>query len=151
MNNWFECKVNYDKAGDDGLLTRVSELYLVDALSFTEAEERITEEIEPMLTGEFVVASIKKIKIHELIDSDVDTDDKWWKAKVMLVTINEDKGTEKLVANTIYIKAETINRAIESLDQQMSSSLSDYFVSAINETLVLDVFKYQVSEPITQQ
>ena len=96
MNNWFECKVSYDKAGEDGLLTRVSEVYLVDAMSFTEAEERIIREIEPMITGEFIVDSIKKTKIGELIDSDIEADDRWWKCKVMPTQIGRASCRERV-------------------------------------------------------
>ena len=115
MNNWFECKVSYDKAGEDGLLTRVSEVYLVDAMSFTEAEERIIREIEPMITGEFIVDSIKKTKIGELIDSDIEADDRWWKCKVMLISIDEEKGVEKTTAVINYVKAATLQRDRKSV------------------------------------
>lgn len=151
MNSWFECKVNYDKAGEDGLLTRVSELYLVDAMSFTEAEERIIREIEPMLTGEFVVASIKKIKINELIDSDIDTDDRWWKCKVMLISIDEEKGVEKTIATLSYVKAATLKGAVEYLVGFMEKSVYPYRIVSVSETQVLDVFNYQITNQTHQK
>lgn len=151
MNSWFECKVNYDKAGEDGLLTRVNELYLVDAMSFTEAEERIIREIEPMLTGEFVVASIKKVKINELIDSDIDTDDRWWKCRVMLISIDEEKGVEKTIATLSYVKAATLNGAVEYLASFMEKSVYPYRIVSVSETPILDIFNYQITNETHQK
>lgn len=145
MNNWFECKVSYEKAGDDGLLTNVAESYLVDALSFTEAEKRITKEIEPFLTGDFTVASIKKVKINEIIDSQDDADDRWWKAKVILTSIDEEKEVERIIATIVYVKAATINGVIAYLDKQMESSVYPYRVVNITETLIYDVYYYSLS------
>lgn len=150
MNNWFECKVSYDKAGEDGLQTRVSEVYLVDAMSFTEAEERIIREIEPMITGEFIVDSIKKTKIGELIDSDIEADDRWWKCKVMLISIDEEKGVEKTTAVINYVKAATLNLAVEYLTKNMEQSVAPYRIVAVNETLILDVFNYQLNVEVAR-
>ena len=83
--DWFECKVRYDKTLETGLLKKVTESYLVDALSFTEAEERFLQEIEPMMSGEYSVSDIKRAKISELFESIDTTDDKWYKAKVAYI------------------------------------------------------------------
>jgi hypothetical protein len=145
MNSWFECRVNYDKAGDEGLATRVTESYLVDAVNFTEAEKRITQEIEPFVTGDFMVASIRKVIIRELFDSQEETDDCWWKAKVMLTVIDEEKDVEKLIATVVYVKAADINRAIEHIDNQMQSSVYQYRVTNITETPIMDVYYYEAN------
>ena len=60
MNNeWFECKVRYDKTMETGLLKKTTETYIVEALSFTEAERRFIEEMTPFISGEFTVTDIK--------------------------------------------------------------------------------------------
>ncbi len=146
MNSWFECKVTYEKAGEDGLLTKTSESYLVDTVNFTDAENRITTELEPFVTGEFIINGIKKVKIAEIIDSEVDTDDRWWKAKVILVMIDEDKDVEKHVAVTNYIKAETLEGAVKYLTDFMEDSVYPYKLSSVIETQVVDVYKYQLSK-----
>lgn len=151
MNNWFECKVSYEKAGEDGLLTGVAESYLVDALSFTEAEKRITQEIEPFLTGDFTVVSIKKVKINEIIDSEQETDDRWWKAKVMLTSIDEEKEVERTIATTVYVKAANINTAIEYIDKQMESSVYPYRIVNITETLIYDVYYYSLAHEVEKE
>ena len=145
MNSWFECRVNYDKAGDEGLATRVTESYLVDAVNFTEAEKRITQEIEPFVTGDFMVTSIRKVIIRELFDSQEESDDFWWKAKVMLTVIDEEKDVEKLIATVVYVKAANINRAISHIDNQMQSSVYQYRVTNITETPIMDVYYYETN------
>ena len=146
MNNWFECKVTYEKAGDDGLLTKTTESYLVDTINFTEAENRITAELEPFVTGDFIINGIKKVKIAEIIDSEVETDDKWWKAKVVLVMIDEEKEVEKYVGVFDYIKAETLEVAIKYLTDFMEDSVYPYKISSIVETPIVDIFKYELSK-----
>lgn len=145
MANWFECKVRYDKTGDDGLLKSTAESYLVDAMSFTEAEERITEEMRPFMSGEFEVANIKKVKIAELFDNE--TGDRWYRSKVNFVTLDEEKGVEKRSPNTMYIKATNIQEALQNLIKGMAGTLADYEIANITETSLFDVFYFQAKTP----
>lgn len=87
MHTWFECKIRYDKMLENGMQKKVTEPYLVDAMSFTEAEARIIEEITPFISGEFEVANIKKAKINEMFFDE--NGDKFYKAKVAFITIDE--------------------------------------------------------------
>jgi hypothetical protein len=87
--NWFECKVSFDRTGEDGLIKKVTEPYLVDAMSFTEAESRIIEEITPFVSGELTVAHIKRAKIAEIFPDE--TGDKWYRCKVNFVSFDEKK------------------------------------------------------------
>ena len=95
MNEWFECKVRYEKTLENGLVKKVTEPYLVDALSFTEAERRFIEEIEPFMSGEFQVTDIKRAKYAELFETDEDAADRWFEAKVAFITLDEKSGAEK--------------------------------------------------------
>lgn len=140
MANWFECTVAYDKTGDDGLLKTVAETYLVDAISFTEAEERITEEMRPYMMGEFEVRRVKKVKIAELFDNV--NGDRWFKSKVNFVVLDEVKGIEKRQPNTMYIKANNIQEALVNLIKGMAGTLADYEIANIAETQIWDVFYY---------
>ena len=78
MHNWFQCKIKYEKNAEDGGVIKVSEAYLVDALSFTEAEERINEEMRPFISGEFLVSDLKRAKINELFTNE--NGDRWYRA-----------------------------------------------------------------------
>ena len=96
MHNWFECKVSYEKMLENGMQKKVTEPYLVDALSFTEAESRIIEEIRPYITGEFTVTDIKRARISELFFNE--NGDRYYKFKIYFITLDEKSGAEKKTA-----------------------------------------------------
>jgi hypothetical protein len=142
MYNWFECKIKYDKTGDDGIIKTVTETYLVDALSFTEAEARINLEMKPFISGEFLVANIKRVKIAELFDSASASADKWYRSKVNFVSLDEEKGIEKRTPSTMFVKAEDMKGALNNLLEGLKNTLADYEIATIAETAVMDVFPY---------
>ena len=137
--DWFECKVRYDKTLETGLLKKVTESYLVDALSFTEAEERFLQEIEPMMSGEYSVSDIKRAKIAELFESIDTTDDKWYKAKV---AYDEKKGVEKRTNQIMLIQAKDLRVAVQNLDKGMQGTMGDWDIISIAETPIMDIFKF---------
>ncbi len=141
MHNWFECKIKYEKTIEDGKIQKVNEAYLVDALSFTEAEARITEEMRPFITGEFEVANIRRARIAEMFPNP--NGDRWFRCRVMFITIDEEKGVEKRTSNAMYVQANNIGDALEGLTRGMDSSLVDYEVAAITETPIMDVYLYE--------
>lgn len=144
MHNWFECKVKYEKTLENGMQKKVSEPYLVDALSFTEAEARIIKEITPFITGEFSVANIKRANFSELFFDE--TGDKWYKCKVNFITLDEKSGAEKKTATYMLVQASDFAKALENLNEGMKGTLADYEISAINETAIMDIFPYE-TEP----
>lgn len=140
--DWFECKVRYDKTLETGLLKKVTESYLVDALSFTEAEERFLQEIEPMMSGEYSVSDIKRAKISELFESIDTTDDKWYKAKVAYIAYDEKKGVEKRTNQIMLIQAKDLRVAVQNLDKSMQGTMGDWDIISIAETPIMDIFKF---------
>ena len=88
MHTWFECKIRYEKVMENGMNKKVTEPYLVDALSFTEAEARIIEEITPYISGEFTVSDIKRANYSELFPSEEDAADRWFKCKLFFITLD---------------------------------------------------------------
>lgn len=140
--DWFECKVRYDKTLETGLLKKVTESYLVDALSFTEAEERFLQEIEPMMSGEYSVSDIKRAKISELFESIDTTDDKWYKAKVAYIAYDEKKGVEKRTNQITLIQAKDLRVAVQNLDKGMQGTMGDWDIISIAETPIMDIFKF---------
>ena len=113
MHNWFECKIKYEKNAGDGKITNVNENYLVDALSFTEAEARITKEMKPFISGEFTVANIKRARISEMFPNE--SGDKWYRCKVFYISLDEEKGIEKRVGVTMMVQASTVKEAWDGL------------------------------------
>lgn len=140
MNNWFQCKVKYERNAEDGSIKKVNEAYLVDALSFTEAEERINEELKPYISGEFLVADIKRARISELFENE--SGDRWYRCKIYFISLDEEKGVEKRTAATMFAQASTLKEAVGVIDKGMKGTLSDYEIASVVETNVMDVFKY---------
>jgi hypothetical protein len=98
MHNWFECKIRYEKIAENGMNKKVTEPYLVDALSFTEAESRIIEEITPFISGEFTVSDIKRANYSELFPSDEEAADRWFKCKLYFRVICSFSACERTYA-----------------------------------------------------
>jgi len=140
MHNWFECKVSYDKTLENGMQKKVTEPYLVDALSFTEAEARIIEEIKPYISGEFTIADIKRAKLSELFFND--NGDRFFKAKVMFITLDEKSGTEKKTAVQMLAQASDLKEALKVVEKGMEGTLADYAIASLSETPIMDVFPY---------
>lgn len=147
MYSWFECKVKYEKELGEGKVAKQAEAYLVDALNFTEAEKRIIKEMKPFISGEFEVTDIKRSRFAEMFDTTSDSADKWYQCKIALTTIDEKKGVEKQVAQIILVKASDFHDALRRLDDGMKSTVSDYGITSITETKIIDVFHYEEAAP----
>ncbi|MCF0196455.1 MAG: DUF4494 domain-containing protein [Bacteroidaceae bacterium] len=143
MAEWFECKVKFDKTVESGQIKTVTEAYLVDALSFTEAEKRFIDEIKPFMSGEFFVQDIKRARIAELVESIDATDDRWYKAKVVFITLDEKTAVEKKTAQTQMIQAKDFATALAHLQRSMEGTLGDWTIASIQETAIMDVFRYK--------
>ena len=143
QSEWFECKVRYDKTLESGLIKKTTETYLVDALSFTEAEKRFIEEIKPFMTGEFIVTDIKRARLADLFFSDDLNDDKWFKARVAFISIDEKSAVEKRTVQSALVQANDIHRALKRLDEAMKGTLGEWEIVSLAETPIIDVFKYQ--------
>lgn len=144
MSNWFECKVRYDKTQENGSVKKVTEPYLVDALSFTEAEARITEEQTPFISGDFSVSAVKRTKISEIFWDE--TGDKYYLAKLAFITIDPKTGAEKKATSLILIQAKDFKTALDNVLEGMRGTASDYEIVSITETLLLDVYKAKLGE-----
>lgn len=143
MHNWFECKVSYEKMLENGMQTKVTEPYLVDALSFTEAEARIIEEIRPFITGEFTVTDIKRARLSELFFNE--NGDRFYKIKVYFITLDEKSGAEKKTAAQMLAQATTLKEAIAVLEDGMKGTLADYTIASVTETQLMDVFPFDAN------
>lgn len=143
---WFECKVRYEKTTEEGLQKKVTEQYVVDALSFSEAEQRIIEEMSAYISGEFEVTDVKKAQYKEVFFSDAANDDRYYKAKLMFITIDEKTDKEKR-SNVVYlVQAGTLDGAVKNINEVMDGTMIDYEKSNIAETKIMDVFEYKKQE-----
>lgn len=142
MHTYFICKVRYEKTMENGMNKKVTEPYLIDALSFTEAEARIIEEVQPFITGEFTVSDIKRANYSEVFTSDHPNADRWFEAKLFFITLDEKSGAEKKTSTRLLIQATDIRDAMKRLDEGMKASIADYTAASIKETAIMDVYPY---------
>ena len=142
MHTWFECKIRYEKMMENGMIQKVTEPYLVDALSFTEAEARIIEEVTPFITGEFTVSDIKRANYSELFVSDEEAADRWFKCRLFFITLDEKSGAEKKTASFVLVQAADLRDAVRTRDEGMKGTMADYQIRAVTETAIVDVYPY---------
>lgn len=143
---YFISTVRYDKIMANGLIKTVNEQYLIDALSFTEAEARTIEELSPFISGEFTIPQIVKPRISELFLDD--EGDRYYKVKVAFITLDKKTGTEKKTSNFILVQALDFKNAYDRFIEGMKGSMADYEITSIAETQILDYFpaKYDKNE-----
>ena len=148
---WFECKVRYEKTGEDGTPRKVTETYVVDALSFSEAESRIMEEMGRWVSGELEIADLKIAQYKEIFFADSDMSDKWYKAKLAFITIDEKTDKEKKTSVYYLVNAGNINSALKNVDEIMSGTMIDYQTCNLTETQIIDVFEYKKKTETTSE
>ncbi|MDE7159295.1 MAG: DUF4494 domain-containing protein [Muribaculaceae bacterium] len=145
MAMWFETKVKYDKMQENGAVKKVNEPYLVDALTFTEAEARIIEEMTPFISGEFSISAVKKTRISEIFFDD--SADKYYMVKVNFITLDEKSGTEKRTASFILVQASDFEGALRRFMEGMKGTMADFDIASIAETPLMDVYPLRLDHP----
>lgn len=140
--NWFEVKIKYHKINDEGKEVKVSETYLIDAMSFTEAESRITISLKEMIQHDFYIVSIKKSNITELIESDDINDDKYFKAKVSIIDADQISGKEKRSNQYFLIAGANVDSALEYLRKTLSTYVVPTDIVSVGDSNIVDVFPY---------
>lgn len=140
MNTWFECTAKYSKMDENGREKKVSETYLLDAVSFTEAETRIYKELVTMVSGEFSVTRISRTKLAEIIPSE--SGDRWYKAKVTFITFDEESGKEKRVSQFVLVFSDNVRSAYDQVIEAMKGMMADFEIGGITESPIVDVFPY---------
>lgn len=151
MHTWFECKIRYEKTMENGMVKKVNEPYLVDALSFTEAEARIIEEISPFVTGEFTVSDIKRANYSELFPSEEEAADKWFKCKLIFIMLDEKSGAEKKTSTQVLVQAADLRDAVKKLDEGMKGTMADYQIGMVSETPIMDVYPFHAEGELQKE
>lgn len=143
MALWFECKAKYEKLQENGAVAKVNEPYLVDALTFTEAESRFISELNPYISGDFTVSAVKKTKVSEIFFNE--EGDRYYMVKVNYIIYDEKTGAEKRAPNFILVQASSFKEAYDSFKEGMKDTVADYEIASISETLIMDVFPLKLS------
>ena len=139
--NWFLCKIRYEKTLEDGLQKKVIEQYVVNAMSFTEAEARIIDNMKAYINGEFDVAEIDRCVFGEIFFDDEDMADKWYKSKLQFITIDEKTEKEKKTSVYYLVQGSSLENARKNIDEVMGGTMIDYVISSVSETKIMDVFE----------
>ena len=143
---WFECKIRYEKTQEDDSLKKTTETYVVNALSFTEAEKRIMDEMSSCISGAFEVKTIKIANYKETFFSDNENDDKFYKAKLAFITIDEKTDKEKRSSVTYLVQANSLENARKNIGVAFADSMIDYEIKSVVETPIMDVYDYKKKE-----
>ena len=154
MNTWFLTKIRYEKVMENGMQKKVTEPYLVDALSFTEAEARIIEEVTPFISGEFTVSDISRAHYSEIFTSEEDSADKWFAGRLAFTTLDEKSGKEKRPYTNVLIQAADIHDAMKTIDAGMTGksdqsiriTMAEYSSILLKETAIVDVYPYEAKK-----
>lgn len=146
MKEFFECVVKFEKTMENGMVKKVCEPYLVDALSYTEAEKRFLEEIEPLMSGEFQVKAVKRTNYSEIVTTADGDADRWYKVKMAYITYDEKVCLDKRTMQTMLVQASDLRDAVRRTDKYMEGTLADYELAAVQETAIMDVYFYQAED-----
>lgn len=137
---YFECKVKHRKTDETGIQKVVTELFLVDAISYTEAESRIIEQAKQFVAGEFKVTNIRATNYAEVHPSD--ESDYWFKSKVSLIAYDEETGKERKTSFYILVQANDAKQAYENTIQVMKNTMGEYSIPSVSETKIIDFFPF---------
>ena len=137
---WYECKVKYKKTDENGGQKVATEPYLIDAVSYTEAESRITKEMSAYISEEFKITNIKIANYAEI--HPFENADRWFKSKVFLIAYDEESGKERKTSMYLLVQANDVREAFDNTVSVMKGSMGDYTIPAIAESPIMDVFPY---------
>lgn len=146
MHMFFEVRIRYEKTMENGQNKEINEPYLVDALSFTEAEARIINEMTPFISGDFKVKAVKEVNFSEIFFSNEELADTYFKARLAYVTLDEHSGKEKKTYTNVLVQAADLRDAVKKLDEDMKGTMADYKIVSIAETKIMDVYLYKPEE-----
>ena len=138
---WFETIVRYDKTMENGEMKKVNETYVVDALTFGEAEESIAEEMKLYMSGDFDIKNINPAPYSKIFFSDKNTDYKYYRVKLNFITIDEKTQTEKKSKVTYLVQANSFEQARKNTEEVMNGTMIGYEFTSVTETKILDVFE----------
>ncbi|MGI6233100.1 MAG: DUF4494 domain-containing protein [Prevotella sp.] len=142
-SDWFETKIRYDKTMEDGMQKAVTELYVIDALTFSEAETQIIDEMSAYISGEFKITGISPASYHEVFFSESENDDRWYKAKLQFITLDEKTQKEKRANVNYLVQAGSLQKAVKNIEEVMGGTSIDYVIASLTETHIMDVFEHR--------
>lgn len=142
MEKWFLGSLKYEKVMENGKEKKVTEKYLIDALSVTEAEARLIEEMSPFISGDFSIKAVVDTKYAEVVPSYNEADDTWFKCKLGYITLDEKTMAEKITTTNMLVQAADLRQAVKNLDEHMKGTMADYRIESVSDSKIMDVYPY---------
>lgn len=142
MKKWFLGSLKYEKVMENGKEKKLQEKYLIDALSVTEAEARLIEEMSPFISGDFSIKAVVDTKYAEVVPSDNEADDTWFKCKLGYITLDKKTGAEKTTTTNMLVQAADLRQAVKNLDEYMKGTMADYRIESVSDSKIMDVYPY---------
>lgn len=145
MANYFKCVVKLDKVQEDGLVKKVSETYLVDAISHTDAENLVVDNVAPYANGEFEVYAITRASISDVLTSEDSQAEFFYQTTICFITLDEKTAKEKIVKQRILIQAADFDDAIRRAKEEMKQWMSEVVTLEMKLTKYMDYFQHNAS------
>ena len=136
---WFECKVRYEQTQEDGLEKMVTETYVYKAADFGEAYDKATKDMSTFISGEFSITAMKIAQYVEVVMQDGRTEEKYYRVKVVFITLDEKTNKEKKTACHYLVNADSVEKARKYTDAALSDTMMDYVIEAVQEAKIIDV------------
>lgn len=137
---YFLVKVSYESMTPSGSMKKVRESYVIDAVSFTEAEARTIGELQPKIDRELVVDAMSKVSFSGIIRTGKE---RWYKAKLNYITIDERSGKEKRKSTFMLVEADSVEEANKIIVGFMGMAISqEYEIDTIGDYKIEEVFDY---------
>lgn len=146
MNSWYTVKVKYTKEQEDGTFKRVTEPYLVDSVSFTDAEARIYEEVGSFVRGEFMITGMAKTDYADIIS--YEDDGQWYKCRASYESLDADSGKSKKVTHNYLVMAGNVKEAFDRITESLDGMLVTVEISGISLSPIVDVIPFNGERPV---
>ena len=143
-SKWFEVKLRYDKVHDNGSEKKVTESFVIEAFSFGEAEKIALEFLGSLVSGEIQVININPTKFNEVIFDEEESCDRYYKAKLQFITLDEKTGKEKPKHFYYLVQASSFDNSKDTIRKMKQSTLIDYQIAAVSETKIVDVVEHKL-------
>ena len=142
--DWYEVKMRYDKVYEDGRERKVTESYVVEALSFGEAEKTAMEFLGSYVSGEIQVVNINPMKFQEVFFNEQESCDRYYKAILQFITIDEKTEREKHTQVYYLVQASSFDNCKDTIRTIMDGTMIDYQIASVSETKVIDVIEHEL-------
>ena len=143
-SKWFEVKLRYDKVHDNGSEKKVTESFVIEAFSFGEAEKIALEFLSSLVSGEIQVININPMKFNEVIFDEEESCDRYYKAKLQFITLDEKTGKEMPKYFYYLVQASSFDNCKDTIRKMKQSTLIDYQIAAVSETKIVDVAEHKL-------